>query len=506
MVEVKEGKRPSAGVALFWNGVGKVFRELVRFTLGVLLARLIRPSEFGIIGLVIVVVAICDRIQEGGIKAAIVKERHLSESDLTTALIVNLTLSGIVFTSLFWSADWLAIFFREPLLVQVVPFLAIGLLIDSTVIVHNAILTREMRFEEQARAGFWSALISGLSGLIYAFIQPTVWALVFSSLIGKLSYATFLWSYRAYVPKSRPSMGSFIKLTRYGGKIALSSLIESVSNNALPLIIGKQFGSVQLGLWNRASSMKEIPLNNIYLITQPVIFAKLCEQSHDRRLQRLTYRKINHLMAYTVSSLMMFFFFHAETIVQVVLGETWLESARLLSLLSLFGIFHQMTRLNNDIVMSTGNANLVLKHEVFRKGLFFFAILLSWPLGINGMLQAIVVQSAVSYIIMLLAVQNALEISTMNQIAVFGGYIGVAFVAGFLSTQSHWGDSPLQLFFSLIVSGISYGVVTIWLSRFLRLRGQLEMYRFLCALIMKAPPRIHKTRLILKRVMVSSKR
>ena len=158
------------------------------------------------------------------------------------------------------------------------------------------------------------------------------------------------------------------------------------------------------------------------------------------------------------------------------------------------------------ILSCLSNANLVLKHEVFRKGLFFFAILLSWPLGINGMLQAIVVQSAVSYIIMLLAVQNALEISTMNQIAVFGGYIGVAFVAGFLSTQSHWGDSPLQLFFSLIVSGISYGVVTIWLSRFLRLRGQLEMYRFLCALIMKAPPRIHKTRLILKRVMVSSKR
>ena len=77
MVEVKEGKRPSAGVALFWNGWVRCFRELVRFTLGVLLARLIQPSEFGIIGLVIVVVAICDRIQEGGIKAAIVKERHL---------------------------------------------------------------------------------------------------------------------------------------------------------------------------------------------------------------------------------------------------------------------------------------------------------------------------------------------------------------------------------------------------------------------------------------------
>ena len=73
----------------------------------------------------------------------------------------------------------LAIFFREPLLVQVVPFFGHWPLIDSTVIVHNAILTREMRFEEQARAGFWSALISGLSGLIYAFIQPTVWALVF---------------------------------------------------------------------------------------------------------------------------------------------------------------------------------------------------------------------------------------------------------------------------------------------------------------------------------------
>lgn len=470
--------RPTAKNALFWSTVGKVFREMVRFIIGILLARLIAPSEFGIVAMVIVFISISDRIQEGGLKSAIINERRLGESDLITAFVMNVTLSVMMCSTLILSSGLIARLFEEPILERILPFLSMGLLIDSTVVVHSAILTKTMRFEEQAKAGFWAAVVAGVVGVSWALIQPNLWALVASSLSGKLTNAVILWSYAVWRPAGTPSKASFLKMTSFGGRIALSSLIESTSNNALPLLIGKSFGSLDLGLFNRASSLKEIPINNLYLITQPVIYSRLSAQNGSAKMMNFTYRRICHLMSYVTAPLMIFISANSMVITHALLGPAWLPSAVMLSYLSVYGLFHQMTRINNDVLMAGGHADVVLRHEIFRKGLFFFCLAISWSEGIRMVLFAIAIQSFVSLVVMTGATQRHLKIKASEQLRILFVYVCPAFCSVVPVTLLGDGIGPYSIFHLIWKCGL-FVFLYVSVCRWFRLPAQRQVFLLL---------------------------
>ncbi|SDS14911.1 lipopolysaccharide biosynthesis protein [Winogradskyella sediminis] len=466
----KHNNKPTVRNAVFWNTASKFLQEGIRFVIAIILARLIAPSEFGIIAMVIVFISIGNRLTEGGFKAAIIKTSDLSATDCSTALMSNILLA-IFFGLILWIVTpFIANFYDEPILELVVPVLALGLLFDATSIVQAGLFTKYLQFKEQAIAGLIAAIGTGVVGITMAFNGYGLWALVISSLVGKALNSAILWLLSNWRPNALPTISSFKKLFGYSSKIALSGLIENLSNNLLPLIIGKFYGAASLGFYNRANSFKEIPINNIYLITQPIIFSVLSSQQNNQSQYADTYRRTTRIMAFLVFAVMIFLIINAEKVVLALIGEKWLDSVIMLQILCVVGIFHQMMRINNDALISKGFAASALKQEIIRKVMYVITIIITFKYGLVIMLYGIAVQTFLSYIIMVIVTSKKVKLDALHQFKDAMPYLIVAVISAVPSIAIAM-TTQINLYIYLIVSFVLYSFSYVILNRIFNLKA-----------------------------------
>jgi O-antigen/teichoic acid export membrane protein len=462
--------KPSVRNAVFWNTASKFLQEGIRFIIAIILARLIDPSEFGIIAMVIVFISIGNRLTEGGFRSAIINKKDLSATDCSTALAANLLLAIILSIILWLTSPFIASFYNEPVLQLIVPVLAIGLLFDAASIVQAALFTKKFRFKEQAIAGLIAAITTGVVGIGMALNDYGLWALVISVLVGKAFNSLMLWILSSWKPETLPSWLSFKKLFGYGSKIAVSSLIENIIINLLPLMIGKFYGAASLGFYNRANSFKEIPTNNIYLITQPIIFSKLSSLQNNQIEFKNIYRRTTRLLAFMVIPIMIFMMIIAKLLVLALIGEKWLPSVIFLQILCVVGIFHQMMRINNDALISKGFVGVALKQEIIRKAMYVAAILIAFNFSLTIMLYGIAIQTIFSYIIMVMVTDKVVKVNAVDQFKDVLPYFIISIVSGVpivLMTML----MDLNVYIDLLLSGVVFSAIYFVLNRIFGLDG-----------------------------------
>ena len=237
---------------LLWSFVDTIAGQGITFIIGIILARILSPREFGLIGMITVFIAISESFINSGFSSALIRKKDCTNIDFSTVFYFNLAAGILFFLILFFTAPFIAAFFNEPQLTAIVQVLGIVLIIDSLTLIQRTILTKRIDFKLQARISVIASLGSGVIAIVMAYKGFGVWSLVAQRIAKQGLNSIFLWLWNRWKPLLVFSMQSFKELFGFGSKLLVSGLIDTLYRNIYYLIIGKFFSAQELGYYTRA--------------------------------------------------------------------------------------------------------------------------------------------------------------------------------------------------------------------------------------------------------------
>ena len=274
-----------------WSAIERFSTQFVRFFVELVLARLLLPTDYGIIGMIGVFLAISKSFVDSGFSSALIRKKIVTDADNSTVFYFNILVGFLTYGILFWSAPIIADFFSTPILVEVIRVISVMLIFNSLTVVQVANLTRNIDFKTQSKASFTSSIISGILGIFLAYRGYGVWALVYQSVSAALVNMVLLWIYSQWRPKLLFSWLSFKELFGFGGKILLSGLLHTIYVQLTTLVIGKFYNSKSLGLYTRGERFASFPSTNLSSVIQRVTYPLLSKFQDDYTALISLYRK-----------------------------------------------------------------------------------------------------------------------------------------------------------------------------------------------------------------------
>lgn len=261
-----------------WSAADAFLGQGVTFLVGIVLARILTPAEYGLIGIVTIFTTILTGIVDSGFSNALIRKQNVTGEDYNTMFFTNLITSIVLFFLLFFSAPIIAHFFNREELVSITRVMGSILIIQALSQVHNTILTKEIDFKTKTKASVYSAIISGIIGIIMAFTGFGVWALVGQLVSRQLLYTLLLWIYIHWFPSLLFSVQSFKYMWGFGWKLMLSGLLANIWNQLYQVVVGKFYSPATLGQYSRAKEYASIFSANLTTVVQRVTYPVLSDR------------------------------------------------------------------------------------------------------------------------------------------------------------------------------------------------------------------------------------
>lgn len=364
-----------------WNAIGQFSTYLVRFALGIVIARLLMPQDYGLIGMLAIFMAIAQSFVDSGFGNALIRKIDRTETDCSTAFYFNIAAAVLIYGILFVAAPFIAAFYNEPLLAEVVRVLSLTLVINSFGIVPRALRSIAVDFKSQALASFSAAVVSGLTGLYLAYSGYGVWALVWQAIISSCVTVAVIWFLSHWMPRLVYSWQSFKSLFSYGSKLVVSGLIHTVYSHSYSLIIGKFYSPAELGYYDRGHQIASLPSLNLSSIFYSVTFPILAKLQNDDDRLIYAYRQYLSKISLIVFFLMTLLAIVAKPLILLLLTDKWVGAAPFVRVFCLAYMFDSICKLNNNILYVKGWSGLFLKLEIIKKAIVIPLFLLAIPLG-----------------------------------------------------------------------------------------------------------------------------
>lgn len=351
---------------LGWGLIDNFSGTGVNFIVGILLARQLSPEIFGIVGVALVLVSVANTIADAGFSNALIRKTEASPIDYSTTFLLNMAIAIGIYLLLFFSAPYIAAYYKIDLLIPVVRLISLSVLFAAFAVSVKARLTRQMDFRTQAVASMLSSLVSATVGLYMVYHGWGIWSLVAQQLLRQSLYAVSLSVAARYVPRIAYSPASAHELFSFGSRILLSSLLTTVYNNLYYMVVGKVYTPRQLGLYTRAEQFSLMIALNFTLVLQRVSLpaltnSKSSQASFDSAFQRL-YKfsaLLGSLFLFSLAAM-------ADNFTYVLVGHQWMDSAPILRILSIYAAFPPIIALHQNILQVFGKSRLFLSLEAIK--------------------------------------------------------------------------------------------------------------------------------------------
>jgi O-antigen/teichoic acid export membrane protein len=385
------------GVA--WSSIERFSTQGVQFIIQIIIARLLLPTDYGVIAMLTIFLAISQTFIDSGFSLALVQKSDRSEIDYATVFYFNLITGFFFFLVLFLSAPLIADFYNTPILVPVTRAISFSLIISALSVVPRAKLTINIDFKTQAKASIAGVIISGGIGIWMAYSGYGVWTLVVQSLLNVGVTTLLLWILSKWFPLRVFSIKSFKRLFFYGFKLLLSGLLDTVYRNLSAVVIGKKFTAQELGFYSRSDQFAQFPSVNISGVIGRVFFPIMCEIQDDNSRLRSVYIKFLKISVYIIFPLMFGLAALAEPLIKVVLTEKWMPSVIFLQVLCFSYIWYPIHGINLTLLQAKGRSDLFLRLEVIKKIIGIVILVITIPFGILAICIGMVISSILSLVV-----------------------------------------------------------------------------------------------------------
>ena len=367
-----------------WNFIEKVLIRGVSFFISIILARLLSPSDYGLIGMLAVFVSISNVFIEGGLAKALIQRQDCQDIDFSTAFVANVGMSLVIYLVMFISAPWIAAFYNEPILIPLTRILSLNFILGSFNIVQRAKLMAQVDFKSLAQINVISTIVSGLVGMAMAYWGTGVWALVGQTLCSTIVLIVLLPIYSKWTPSINFSKDSFSQLFGFGSKLMATGVYSVVLNNISTICIGRFYKSSQLGFYTRASQFSEMISSTLYDVLGNVTFPVLSHLQDDREKLIAVYRKSLFLTAMIIFPIMILCALLARPMVLILLTEKWLPCVVLMQWLFLARMFTPLSAINMNILNAIGRSDLFMKLDFSKAPLILVVLAITIPISVEA--------------------------------------------------------------------------------------------------------------------------
>lgn len=402
------------GVA--WSFIDNISSSGITFLVGLVLARLLSPAEYGVMAMITIFIAISVSIVDCGFSNALIRKKDIKSIDYNTVFYFNIIISFCIYIILYILSPYISVFFNEPLLTNITRVISLILIINGLAIIPRTIFVRSVDFKTQTKVSLISSISSGVLGIGMAIGGMGVWSLVAQQLARQSLNTLFLWLYSKWRPIREFSVKSFKEMFAFGSKLLLSGLIDTIYNNIYYLVIGRFYSSFQLGQYTRAEQFNSVFSSNLTSVVQRVSYPVLSSIQNEPDLLRDAYRKVIKNTMLVTFACMFGLAAIAKPLIIVLIGEKWLIAASFLPILCFVGVLFPLHAINLNILQVKGHSDLVLKLEFIKKAIAIIPIVLGIFFGIRYMLWGSVVTSFIAYLINSYYSATLIGYSTWNQI------------------------------------------------------------------------------------------
>jgi O-antigen/teichoic acid export membrane protein len=391
--------REKATKGIFWSFIEQFATQGLSFTIGIILARILTPADYGTIGMISIFIAVANTFINGGFGNALVQKTDRNAVDYSTVFYFNLVVAVFFYLTLFFTAPYIAAFYKITILEPVIRILSLNFVISSFTIVPHTILYINIDFKTQTKISIISLIIAGIVGITMAYNNFGVWSLVTQSVISTVSQSILLIIFIRWKPLFVFSSNSFRQLFGFGSKLLASSILDTIYNNIYSLVIGKRFSAADLGQYSRAQQLQNFPSSNITSILQRVTFPIFCSIKDENERLIEAYRKLIRMTAFVVFPLMFMLVLIAKPLIIILLTDKWLPAVGLFQILCFAGIWSPIHILNLNILQTKGRSDLFLKLEFWKKVIGIIILIITIPFGLKAIVSGHVISSIIALFI-----------------------------------------------------------------------------------------------------------
>lgn len=403
------GQKTIKGV--FWSSVERFSMQGVHFLVTLVLARILTPADFGLIGMLAVFIAIAQSLIDSGFTLALIRKQDRDNIDNSTVFYFNIVTSVFVYLLLYAIAPLVALFFHEPLLTELMRVLCIVVIINSFAVIQRVLYTATVNFKVQAKATTIAAVLSGIVGIVFAIKGAGVWSLVYQQLSSAFFNTVLLWYFSSWRPILVFSWKSFKELYLFGFNLMVVSIFETLYQNSYQIFIGKFFSAASLGHFTQAKTIANLPSANVSSIIGRVTYPIMSRIQDDNERLSDVYRKLARIIAFGVFPLMCGLAALSVPTIYALIGSKWHFAAILMVPLSFSFMFYPIHAINMNVLQVKGKSKLYLKSEIIKKVISIAFLVGTIPFGIIVMCYGRIVSSILTLLVNMFYTSKEVEVS-----------------------------------------------------------------------------------------------
>ena len=412
-----------------WSAIEKFSIQGILFIVGLVMARLLTPEDFGIMGMLTIFLSISQTFVDGGFSNALIRKIDRTEVDCSTVFFFNIVVGLLSFSVLYLCSPLIADFYNTPQLVDVTRVLALTLFLNSLIVVQVALFTIRIDFKTQAKINLIGVALSGGVGIYMAYTGYGVWSLVYQTVLRSAVNVFMYWFFAKWKPLCVFSISSFRALFSYGSKILASGLLHTFYQNMANMVIGKFYTVKDLGYYERGQQLGKLPEEATVSVFQRVAFPLLATLQNDEKRLIDTYRKLMKASSIIIFFVMLLLVALAKPLVIVLLTDKWDQAVIYLQLYCMANMFNHITRLNLILLQVKGRSDLFVKLEIIKKAISMLMLIAAAPLGIIAICISQIIYAQIAVFINTYYTKKYFDLGWLSQVRDFSKYLIMSIVA-----------------------------------------------------------------------------
>lgn len=385
MIESNNLKKVAAK-GLVWSSIDRFGAQGIQFVFGILVTRILMPEDYGLVGMILIFVAVSQTLVDGGFSSALIWKKDSTELDHSTVFYFNISISLLLYLIIYFLAPLISDFYSEPRLTNLIRILCLNFVIISFSNIHQVLIQKRIDFKVLAFINIAGSFLSGAFSLYLAVRGFGVWAIIVQILSKSFITTFFLWVFNKWRPQLKFSLDSLKQLFDFGSRITVAGLINTIFQYIYFNVIGKIFPIASLGFYTRAVQIQEFPVKTISNIFQRVAFPIFSAIQDDSVRLKNAIAKTLRTMAFFVFPVLLGLIAIADELIEVVLTDKWLPAADYFKLLCLVGLFYIFGAINGEILKTKGKSNLILRLEIISKIVLVINIIITYRWGISAII------------------------------------------------------------------------------------------------------------------------
>lgn len=455
MSEVSLKNKTVSGIG--WSAADAFLGQGVTFLVGLVLARILSPDEYGLIGIVTIFTTILLGFVDSGFSSALIRKKTITKEDYNTLFFFNMVVSVMMYFLLFVGAPLIARFFGRPQLVSLARVTGLLLIIQAFSIVQNTILMKRIDFKTRTKCSVIGAVGSGIIGIVMALMGYGVWSLVGQQLSLQLLFTASLWFFNRWMPTLKFSRESLKYMWGFGWKLMLSGFLDRLWAQLYQAVVGKFYNPATLGQYTRSKEYASLFSSNLTAIVQRVTYPVLAEVQDDNQRLVAGYRRIIKTAMFVTAVLMFSLGAVSEPLIYCLIGPQWHIAATFLPLICISMSLYPLHAINLNMLKVQGRSDLFLYLEIVKKVIAIGPICLGIFVDIYWMLVGSIITGIIAFFLNTYNTGKSLHYTSWKQLKDIAPSYGIATLVAVsvyffkYLPLSYWAILPIQIVVGAVV-------------------------------------------------------